>query len=162
LQEANQRFATALSSGRARGVVRHFQLAALKNAGERGEGDWVKVVNDMHKAGESLDATTLRDLYSHNYSAVKDDQAFKKLLEAVPPAEHVALEQMLLMLAPDDQLLTLNAALAQTYEALGQNEQALAAWQAVKTKLGGADSRLGPRADAAIKRLSKGAKPPKG
>jgi tetratricopeptide (TPR) repeat protein len=161
LQQANEHFAAALSTGRARGVVRHFQLAALKNAGERADGEWVKVVNDMHKTGESLDATTLRDLYNHYYSAVNDDATFKRLLDAVPPTDHLALENMLLMLAPDDQLLTLNAALAQTYEALGQNEQALAAWQAVKTKLGGADSRLRPRADAAIKRLTKASKPAK-
>lgn len=161
LQEAQQRFATALSSGRARKEVRHFQLAALKNAGSSADGAWVSVVNDMHKAGESLDARTLRDLYSHYYFAVNDDAAFKRLLDAVPPADHIDLERMLLMLGADDQELALNAALAQTYEALGQPEQALAAWREVKTKLGGADSRLGPRADAAIKRLSKNAKPTK-
>ncbi len=161
LQDANQRFATALSSGRARGVVRHFQLAALKNAGSSAEGAWVRVVNDMHKAGESLDAGTLRDLYSQYYFAVTDDAQFKRLLAAVSPADHLELERMLLMLGADDQQLALNAALAQTYEALGQPDHALAAWREAKTELGGADSRLGPRADTAIKRLTKAAKPAK-
>ncbi|HXD22749.1 MAG TPA: hypothetical protein VN613_05265 [Gemmatimonadaceae bacterium] len=159
MAQARERFATALSNGRARDVVRHFQLAALKNAGSEADGAWVSVVNDMHKAGEPLDEPTLRDLYSRYYFAVNNDDAFKQLLAAVPPADHIELERMLLMLSPEDRQLTLNAALAQTYDALGEPEQALAAWQAVKKHLGGADSRLAPRADAAIKRLTKSKKP---
>jgi tetratricopeptide (TPR) repeat protein len=159
MAQARERFAKALASGRARGDVRHFQLAALKNAGSAADGDWVSVVNEMHKAGEPLDEPTLRDLYGRYFFAVNNDDAFKQLLAAVPPADHIELERMLLMLSPEDRQLTLNAALAQTYEALGQREQALAAWRAVKAQLGGADSRLGPRADAAIKRLTKSAKP---
>jgi hypothetical protein len=161
MAQARERFATALASGRARDVVRQFQLAALKNAGSEADGAWVSVVNDMHKAGEPLDEPTLRDLYSRYYFAVNNTDSFKQLLAAVPPADHIELERMLIMLSPEDRQLPLNAALAQTYEALGQSDQALAAWKTVKTLLGGADSTLGPRADAAIKRLSKPAKPSK-
>jgi len=153
--EADKHFAAALSTSRARGEVRHFQLAALKNAGSDADGAWVSVVNDMRKAGEPLDSATLGDIYGRYYFALNDDSQLKRLFAAVPPAEHLELQRMLLASGHDDHQLTLNAVMALTYEAAGQPDQALAAWRAVKTELGGADSRLAPRADAAIKRLAK-------
>src|SRR5262245_15103176 len=101
MAQARERFATALASGRARDVVRQFQLAALKNAGSEADGAWVSVVNDMHKAGERLDEPTLRDLYSRYYFAVSNADSFRQLLAAVPPADHIELERMLIMLSPE-------------------------------------------------------------
>ena len=155
MAKASEHFMTALSAHRARKEVRHFQLAALENAGSDADGAWVSVVNDMRKAGEPLDESTLRDLYSRYYSAVNDESQAMKLFAAVPPAEHLELQRMLLAVAGDHEKLALNAMMAVTCEAAGQPDEALTAWRAVKAELGGSASPLGPRADAAIKRLAK-------
>lgn len=158
LAQANEHFASALAANRAREIVRHFQLAALKNAGSEAAGSWVAVVNDMRKAGEPLDASVRQDLYSRYYSSLNDEAQRKQLFEAVPPADHVELQQMLLSTVTADKKLTLNAAMALTYEAAGQPGLALEKWRAVKTEIGRSSSSLTPRANAAIKRLVKSQK----
>jgi hypothetical protein len=155
LADANGRFRIALDANRARQDVRRFQLAALQNAGAEADGAWISVVNEMRKANEPLDGDTLRHLYDRYYFSLNDDNQRQRLFAAVPPAEHLELERMLLALDQSDHKLTLDAMMALTYEAAGQSERALAAWRAVKADLGGAASTLAPRADAAIKRLSK-------
>jgi tetratricopeptide (TPR) repeat protein len=155
LDDANRHFRVALESHRAREDVRRFQLAALQNAEPETDGAWVSVVNEMHKANEPLAGGTLKHLYDRYYFALNNDDERARLFAAVPPAEHLELERLLLGLNQPDHKLTLDAMMALTYEAAGQPEQALAAWRTVKADLGGAASALGPRADVAITRLSR-------
>jgi hypothetical protein len=154
LVDANRHFRIALDANRVREDVRRFQLAALQNAGSEADGAWISVVNEMRKANEPLGGSTLRHLYDCYYFSLSDDNQRQRLFVAVSPADHLELEGMLLALGQADHKLTLDATMALTYEAAGQPEQALAAWRAVKTDLGGAASTLAPRAHAAIKRLS--------
>ena len=154
LAVANEHFRIARGANRAGEEVRRFQSAALQNVGSSADGAWISAVNEMRKANEPLDDGTLQSLYARYYFSLNDEDQRQELFAAVPPAEHLELERLLLGLGRADQKLTLDAMMALTYEAAGQPEQALAAWRAVKTELGGAASSLGPRADAAIKRLS--------
>lgn len=155
MDDAKRHFRVALNSNRAHQNVRTFQLAALQNVGAEAEGEWISVVNEMRKAQEPLDAGTLQRLYDCYYFALNDNDQRQRLFAAVPPAEHLELQRRLLALNGADHKLPLDAIMALTYEASGELEQALSAWRAVKTDLGGAQSTLSPRADAAIKRLSK-------
>ena len=156
--EAAQRFAAALSSNRARAVVRHFQLTALGNdrLGETAEAAWWQVVDQMYKGGEALDGDTLGQMPSKYHSALSSDDQLKRLFAAVPPADHVELQRLLLR---SDQLgaseLTVKAALAVALEAAGKNEESLATWRDIQTSTQGEHlaGTLERRMNDALKRL---------
>jgi hypothetical protein len=97
LDSAATRFAAALSSGRARDEVRHFQLSALGNVrSEETDAAFVRVVNDMRVGDATIDADT-RSAVCERYSiALHDDGYLQKLLLAVPAAQQVELIDSLL------------------------------------------------------------------
>ena len=77
--------------------MRHFQLAALANLRtDDAETAWFRVVNDMYKAGEPLDAETKHNLYSKYYFALNGPDQLQRMLIAVPPAEQIPLLRLLL------------------------------------------------------------------
>ena len=161
LSDAAERFKAALASSRARADVRHFQLAALANArSDDAEGAWWQVVRDMRKNGESLEPSTRRDMYDRYSEALQDDRQMQRMLQAVPPAEHIELQRMLLQtdsLEPWSKW-TLTAVLATTLEAAGQQDEALETWRSLLSELrseihSDASSPLTNRANLAIKRL---------
>ena len=159
LKEANERFADALASGRARAEVRHFQLAALANVrSEDADAAWLSVVSDMRKSGETLDAATREQIYTRYSMALDDDTLMQRLLAAVSPSLQVELQRLLLQSADlqDTHKLTLTAAMAVALEAVGQREAALAAWRAVQADLKSQPgSTLMARANAAVRRLGR-------
>jgi len=162
-EDAKQHFAAALASGRSRDYVRSIQLAALKNFGSDGEGDFLVAVNDMRKNGEKIDAPTSRNLYtiySFTCSNRYDADRFAKLLAAVPATEQLATFQALFYGARDEDFNQWSrpgrdACSATLLEAAGQREEALRIWQALRQKFPPKDGgSLAVRAQDAIKRLS--------
>ena len=96
-----------LSSDRARSDVRHFQLAALANVrSDDSDAVWLRVVSDMQEGSEKI-GSSLRDEVGNRYA-----QALQ-----------------------DEQKTTLNVALAESLEAAGRPQDALAAWNMVAAEL---------------------------
>jgi len=157
LSEAEQRFAAALSTTRARAVVRRFQLAALSDSdADDVTAEWWRVVDEMHRHGEPLDARTRDNMQSKYYFALGDQSQMKVALSAIAPSEHVELQRMLLQSADfdSDKRLTISAAMAVALEAAGRKDEALAAWRDVQTSVHGqAGFTLEAQMKAALKRL---------
>jgi hypothetical protein len=157
LADAREHFAAALSSGRARGTVREFQLAAIENShADALEAEWWRVIDDMRKNGEPLNAHIVHEMKSRNYFALDDDKSLSRLIAAVPPADLVALQKIVIESQELDEGDKLNAEAitAAALEAAGKPDEALAAWRAVQSVTQGRrEFRLTPRVNAAIKRL---------
>jgi hypothetical protein len=157
LADAKRHFSAALASGRARDYVRKIQLAALKNFGEEGEGEFLAVVNDMRKNNEKIDSRTRSDVYSIYYFAFNRGDRLQKLLAAVPATEQLATFRALFydMDFDESKRLSREAYLATLQEAAGQREEALRTWLALRSSLPANEAgSLVAGADAAIKRLS--------
>jgi hypothetical protein len=159
LNDANERFAIALSTDRARSVVRHFQLAALANVRSNdADAAWLRVVSDMLAASERIDSS-LRDEVCNRYAQALQDEALLKRIAAVLPAtRHVELLQALLRseAISEVQRTTLNVALAESLEAAGRSQDALEAWRRLAAELRSQPHSIwSDRIDAAIKRLSR-------
>jgi hypothetical protein len=163
LEDARQHFSAAIASGRIRDHVRKIQLAALRNLGSEGEGEFLAVINEMRKNNETIDARTRNDLYSVYSFACSlrhDADRVARLLAAVPATEQVATFQALYYGAQEEAFDKWkrpgrDACLATLLEAAGQREEALKIWlalgQSFPPKDGGG---LGDRARDATKRLS--------
>jgi len=159
LDEAMQHFAAAVAANRELAYVRRIELAALTDARSgAGDAEFLRVVNEMRKRHEPLDARVRGRVYSIYYVAMQDDPQFKKLTAAVPATEHIDLIRALLNDASFDasKIPLREAAIAVLQEAAGQRERALASWKTVRAavKPGGGE-KLRQRADAEIKRLSR-------
>ena len=159
LSEANERFAAALSSDRARSVVRHFQLAALANARSKDmDAAWLRVVSDMQAGGEKADSS-LRDEVCNRYAQALQDEALKqRILAQVPATRQIELLQSALQSAglSEVQKITLDVAMAELLEAAGRSENALEAWKMLAIELKSQPHSIwSDRVDAAIKRLSR-------
>src|SRR5262249_13310822 len=118
--EAQQHFTTALASNRAHDLVRHFQLAALANdnSDPNAQIAWWQVVDEMRKGGEALDDDTVHRMASNYSLALNDDAELNRLLTAVPAADHVELQRLVLR-TPDSNTPPVKAALAIALEAAG-------------------------------------------
>jgi hypothetical protein len=158
LNDANERFAIALSSERARSVVRHFQLAALANVRSNDtDAAWLRVVSDMLAASEMIDSS-LRDEVCNRYAqALQDEALMQRIFAAVPAARQVELLQALLQSEgiSEVQKSTLHVALAESLEAAGRPRDALEAWKKLAVELKfQPGSTWSNRVNAAISRLS--------
>ena len=159
LNDANDRFAVALGSDRARSVVRHFQLSALANVRSNdADAAWLRVVSDMLAGNEMIDSS-LRDEVCNRYAqALRDEALMQQISAQVPAARQVELLQALLHseALSEGQRTTLNVALAESLEAAGRSQDALEAWRMLATELKSQPGSIwSDRADAAIKRLSR-------
>jgi hypothetical protein len=159
LIEANERFAIALSSDRARSVVRHFQLAAWANVRSNdADAAWLRVVSDMQTEGEMIDSP-LRDEVCNRYAQALQDQALMRQISAqVPATRQVVLLQALLQsdALSEVQKTTLNVTLADSLEAAGRLQDALETWKILAAELKSRPHSIwSERIDAAIKRLSR-------
>ncbi len=158
LAQAREHFTAALASGRDRDTVRKFQLAAIENShSDELESEWWRVIDDMHKNGEPLDSHIVHEMKSRNYFALDGDKSLAQLIAAVPPADLVELQKVVLASDALDKGDRLNAeaVTAAALEAGGKPDEALTQWRAVVADTGGQrDFTVLPRANAAIKRLS--------
>jgi hypothetical protein len=158
LEDARTHFSAAVASGRALPYVRTIQLSALRNSrSEKTEGEFLRVVNDIRKNNEKIDARTLSDVYSIYYFALSAGEDFQRLTAAVPATEQIAMIRALFFGADFDpsKIPTRQACLATLQEAAGFPDEARKTWLALRSNLPANASRtLVARADAAIKRLS--------
>jgi hypothetical protein len=158
LQDAREQFSAALASGRARDFVRRMQLSAMENLGQEGEEEFLRLVNEMRKNNEKIDASTSRRVYGIYSSACfpRNPDRFAKVFAAVPIAEHLAMFRALFYGGDFDKWKALqrDACLAALLEAAGQREEALRVWVTLRRGFSPADRDWRDRADAAIKRLS--------
>jgi hypothetical protein len=159
LNDANERFAAALGTDRARSVVRHFQLAALANVrSNETDAAWLRVVSDMQAGGEKADSS-LRDEVCNRYAQALQDEALKqRILAQVPATRQVELLRSALQSErlSEVQKTTLDVALAESLEAAGRSENALEAWKMLAIELKSQPHSIwSDRVDAAIKRLSR-------
>ena len=160
VDEASRHFAAAVGSGRERPYVRRIQMAALRLYGSAAnETAMFRAVDEMRRNNEPIDAVVRRDLFSTYYSAFNSDEYLQRVVNILPPAEHIAMMRALFF-APDfdaGRVPLRDAMLALLLEADGQRDESLAAWRAVRAELprGGGDQRVRDRADKAIARLSR-------
>ncbi len=163
LEAALQHFSAAIAAGRARDQVRKIQLAALKNASESGEGDYLVAVNDMRRNNETISSQTRSDLFSiYTLTCAQryDVERWTALLTALAAADQLITFQSLFYGAHDNDFdrwkrLGRDACLATLLEAAGQREEALKAWVTVRQNLPVQSGNLNLRAHAAIARLSR-------
>jgi hypothetical protein len=158
LNDANERFALALSTDRARSVVRHFQLAALANVRSNdSDAAWLRVVSDMQAGGEKIGSSLRNEVCNRYEQALQDEALMQQISAQVPASRQVELLQALLQSEgiSEVQKTTLSVGLAVSLEAAGRSQDALEGW-----KMLAAEFKLKPhsiwsdRVDAAIKRLS--------
>jgi hypothetical protein len=159
LSGANERFAAALSSGRARAVVYQFQLSALANVrSNEMDAAWLRVLSDMQAGGEKADSA-LRDEVCNRYAQALQDPALKQqILAQVPATRQVELLQSALQSGglSEVQKTTLDVALAESLEEAGRSRNALEVWKRIAVELKSQPHSIwSERVDAAIKRLSK-------
>jgi hypothetical protein len=158
LNDASERFADALTSDRARSVVRYFQLAALANVRSNdGDAAWLHVVSDMQAASEKIDSS-VRDEVCNRYAQVLRDPALLESINtAVAPPRQAELLQTMLQSDGISQVqkATLNVALAEVLEEAGRSPDALEVWKQVAVDLKSQPHSIWTeRVDSAIKRLS--------
>jgi len=163
LGEAMQHFRAAVASRRALAFVRSIELSALTNSHDDAvQSEFLRTLNEMHKAHEPIDAGTASRLYDLYYSSYPYDKDFNKLVNAVPAQEQIDLVRAVLNDATLDasKVPVCNAVIAMLQEAAGDRAAALAAWEALRAAFS-ADTgfTLKSRATAAIKRLSNGSQP---
>ena len=158
LKEANERFALALSSGRAKTVVRHFQLAALANVrSNETDAEWLRVASDMFAAQEKLDASVWSEVCNRYAQALGDPALMQAVNAAVMPARQVLLLQSLLQSAAlsEAQKTTLEVALAQSLESAARPQDALEVWKSLQAELKSQPHSIwSDRVDAAVRRLA--------
>jgi tetratricopeptide (TPR) repeat protein len=159
LNEANERFSVALTSDRARGVVRHFQLAALTNVRSNdSDAAYLRAVSDMLAAKEVIDAS-VRDEVCNSYAQALEDAALtQRINAAVSPSRQVQLLQAILTTegVPETQKATLNVALAEALEEAGRPQEALESWKKIAAELNSQPpSIFNERVEAAIRRLGR-------
>jgi hypothetical protein len=159
LNDANERFVLALSSDRARSVVRHFQLAALANVRSNdSDAAWLRVVSDMQAGGEKIGSSLRNEVCNRYEQALQDEALMQQLSAQVPATRQVELLQALLQSEgiSEVQKTTLSAALAVSLEAAGRSQDALEAWKVLAAELKSQPHSIwSDRVDAAMKRLSR-------
>jgi hypothetical protein len=103
LSDATARFTAALATPRAHPEVRRYQLAALANLhSDEADAEWLRVVADMSKGNEPIDASIQSALYDRYAFALNNESQLRRLLAAVPLAEQAPLQRMLLQSADLD------------------------------------------------------------
>jgi hypothetical protein len=159
LNDANERFTAALSTDRARSVVRHFQLAALANVRSNDtDAAWLRVVSDMQAGSEKIDPSVRNEVGNRYDQALQDEALMQRISAEVHAPRQVELLQAMLQSEgiSEVQKTTLSVALAESLEAAGRSQDALEAWKVVAGELKSQPHSVwSDRVDAAIKRLSR-------
>jgi hypothetical protein len=158
LKEADQKFAAALSSDRARDVVRHFQLTALNNVRSNdSEAAYLSVVSDMLAAKEPIESRVREEVCDIYTQALGDSALLQAIGVALTPPREVDFLGTMRQAEElsQTQKTTLNVALAMVLEDAGRSAEALDHWKQLSADLKSQpNSVFIPRINAAIKRLS--------
>jgi hypothetical protein len=129
----------------------------MGNLGEEGDEEFLRVVNEMRKNNEKIDASTGTQMYSIYWFACRNPARSAKVFAAVPITEQIATYRALFYGEDFDEgkARQRDACLAALLEAAGQREEALQIWITLRRGFSAAwDREWRERADEAIKRLS--------
>jgi hypothetical protein len=158
LNDANARFAIALSSGRAHSEVRHFQLSGLANARSQDtDAAWLRAISDMHAANEMIDSSLRAEICNRYEEALHDEALMQRITAAVPAPQQIELIQTLLKSQgiSEAQKSTLTVALAVSQETAGRTQEALQTWKDLAVELKSQPHSIwSNRVDAAIVKLA--------
>jgi hypothetical protein len=160
LDAARPYFAKAADSGRAAGLARHLQLAALRNDhGAEAELEQVRVANELRKADQLMQPADRSEIWNVYYSFFHDDvgeHAIQRLLGVIPPEEHLLTFHWLFDRAGFDEgkELTRICYVGLLQEAAGRRKEALQTLEGLRQKLADSKGSLSDRVQAAIARLS--------
>jgi hypothetical protein len=161
LPEAREHFAAALRSNRARSEVRRMQVSAFNNLGSAGELEAIRLVSEMRKSNDSIDARTISRVYGAYWSVCHrfwndmnpDTARFNAIRTAIPMDEHVAIFQTVFTDFDRWRSRERDACRAILHEASGQPQEAIQIWTALRASQ--ADDKVWVGfADKAIKRLT--------
>jgi hypothetical protein len=155
LDQARAHFAAAFAQGRVHAYVRRMQLAALANSHEDGAGDeLIRVANDMRVHREPVDDRTRDTIAGVYYFRASDgDASLKRLLAAVPSAEHLKTFQWLFGADGGDSV-SRRYVLGLLEEAAGERAAALRTMASLR-QVPSLSPQLKAGADAALKRLGR-------
>lgn len=164
LPDAHQHFSLALASGRLRAYVNRLQLAGFMNGAQvYEEGEILRAANAIRKEQGTPDHETQRYIFSkyyfklHNWSGQPNAET-KRFINAVPPAEHVALFRWLFdgYALSEDNSHSRTFYLSALEEAAGQLDEALAGYRLIQQQEAGRRWRgsLLDGAESGIGRLS--------
>jgi hypothetical protein len=159
LDQANQHFKAALTSGQHRDYVRTLQLGALHNRQDYDtDVALLRVANDMRKGNEPLsDHERHSVLWDTITVRLSDHDRLLRILQALPADEMQATYEWLAERGaePANTKTAVSAFVAANLREIGGNsEQALSLYRTLQKQLAGSRSTLIPQVDSAIKRLT--------
>lgn len=135
-----------------------MQLSAIGTLGREGEEEFLRLVNEMRKNSEKIDARTSNRMCGIFWSACvpRNQDRSAQVFAAVPITEHLVTFRALFYGNDFDKSRARerDACLAALVEAAGQREEALQVWVTLRQGFSPADREWRDRAEAAIKRLS--------
>jgi tetratricopeptide (TPR) repeat protein len=160
--DAEGHFSIALASGRARSLVRGYQLAGLQNQQtEEAQFELIRVANEMRKNTEPVDFRTTNRIWAIYYFHLGlggHDAERKGLLTALPPAEQLATFSWLFDVSDFDtsKLWSREYYRAILQEAAARRPEALETFLHVRATMSReVNPAIQRDVEAAIKRLSK-------
>jgi tetratricopeptide (TPR) repeat protein len=157
ISEAKDHFTAALAAAREGDYVRRMELSALLNCHtQQSDLEVIRVANDMRKEGRRPDDGErghILDIYSHEFTPKTAETIL--FVNAVPPAEHVAMFRWLFddLQSDENGRASRIYYLAELHEAAGQREDALSNYTTALRQMS-RFSTLREAADAGVKRLS--------
>ncbi|HUN86520.1 MAG TPA: hypothetical protein VMU48_19230 [Terracidiphilus sp.] len=159
LTEAIQHFDVAVASGKARPLVRTFELGGLIDLDQKGaRAKLIRVANDMRKSNEPLDADERRRIRVTCFDPIIAGHGeMEECLTALPSDEAWA-TYLWLNNNPaggDDRPQVGEFVYADLLELNGKRQESLAKYQALQKELKSQPGSLKERVDAAVTRLSR-------
>lgn len=159
LAEAIQRFDIAVASGKARPLVRTFELGGLIDHDEKGaRTELIRVANDMRKSNEPLDADNRRRIRVTCFDPIIAGHGeLEECLTAVPSDEAWATYLWLNnnSAGGDDRPQVREFVYANLLELNGKKQESLAKYRTLQKELKSQPGSLKERVDAAVTRLSR-------
>ena len=157
LDEAIQHFNIAVSTGKARPLVRRLQFGGLISLDKKGaRAEVVRAANDMRKAGEVPEEEYKSRILSFCFSPVGDHKRLKESLSAVPPDEAWKTYLWLDDKAQDGQAQTMvhDFIYANLLELSGKRQESLQKFRLLQRVLKSQPGSMKNSVDAAAARLA--------
>jgi hypothetical protein len=131
--------------------VRHFQLAALRNARTADSAvEIIRVLDEMRRNDEPLTKSQRSDLESHVYFGYKRE-VLEQLLSILPPSSHLATYQWLVR-GFESRDLRDDFWVARLTEAAGDPKSALSLYRAIRLQSQTQGFTMGRELEEAIRR----------
>lgn len=159
LTEAIQHFAIAVATGKARPLVRSFEIRGILDLDQKGaRAELMRVANDMRKSNEPLDADDRRRIRDTCFDpSITDHGKLEECLTAVPSDEAWSTFLWLDNHAAqgESRPQVRDFVYANLLELNGKRQESLAKYRALQQELKSEPGSLKNRVDAAVVRLSR-------